>query len=145
MKQASAQKTDTWNGYITRTSLSTPPAEPSIPRLSNTPYMYDGINWNSTRIHTWLKASTLTQANHLGKQPVNVPIADGNMPDPYDSFHSNVPDATTGVLYVWALGGDVWALNITNGAIFWSGAPINFTDQQAPIPIWNLPNLGLLR
>ena len=43
------------------------------------------------------------------------------MPNTYDEFDfETVPDTTTGVLYVWALGGDVWAVNMANGDIIWS-------------------------
>jgi hypothetical protein len=52
---------------------------------------------------------------------LDVKMADGHMPNSYDSFDfETTPDATTGVLYVWALGGDVWAVNMTNGNIIWS-------------------------
>jgi outer membrane protein assembly factor BamB len=52
-------------------------------------------------------------------------MADGNMPNTYDEFYFvTVPDSSTGVLYVYAFGGDVWAVNMTNGNVIWSWSTI---------------------
>ena len=51
-------------------------------------------------------------------------------------------DTTTGVLYVWALGGDVWAVNMTNGKIIWSwstvqvNGPAGTETPYGIYPLW---------
>jgi hypothetical protein len=70
-------------------------------------------------------------------------MADGFMPNQYDSYDfETVPDTATGVLYVWALGGDVWALNMTNGNIMWTwstyqvNGPAGTESPYGIYPIW---------
>jgi hypothetical protein len=46
--------------------------------------------------------------------------ANGATPNSYDVFGiQNVLDTQTGVIFLWGLGGDIWAVNMTNGNIIW--------------------------
>ena len=58
--------------------------------------------------------------------------------DPYDSSGGYQAVAANGVLYTWALGGDVWAINLAKGTILW-----HYTTGSAGVatpygvwPIW---------
>jgi hypothetical protein len=68
--------------------------------------------------------------------------ANGGTPNTYDEFDfNNVVDSTTGVDYWWALGGDVWAVNMTNGNIIWwtdTNALIGSSGTETPYGIWPL-------
>ncbi len=115
---------------------------PAYTRVSNTPTCCDGIyvelNYNSYNMNGFY-ADTGKKA---WESTLNVPMADGNMPNPYDSFGlTTVPDANTGVLYVWGLGGDVWAVNMTNGAIIWSWSTVQLhgpAGTESPYGIYPL-------
>jgi hypothetical protein len=81
---------------------------------------------------------------------LNVKMADGHMPDQYDSFDfETTPDTTTGVLYVWALGGDVWAVNMTNGNIIWTWSTAQANGEagtETPYgiyPLWTFSDEAL--
>ena len=126
-----------------RTSSDTPMLNPSYTRLSNTPSLADGIYVEINQNSYVAEGFNVDTGKSVWTSNLNVPMADGNMPNPYDSFDfETVPDTTTGVLYVWALGGDVWALNITNGAIIWSWStyqlhgPAGTESPYGIYPIW---------
>jgi hypothetical protein len=87
----------------------------------------DGVYVEINQATYDMAAYYLATGKQAWTNTLNVKMADGHMPDQYDSFDfETTPDATTGVLYVWALGGDVWAVNMTNGNIIWS-----FSTAQA--------------
>jgi hypothetical protein len=126
-----------------RTSTDTPMLTPPYTRLSNTPSLTDGIYVEINQNSYLAEGFNVDTGKSVWTSNLNVPMADGSMPNPYDSFDfETVPDATTGVLYVWALGGDVWALNITNGNILWSwstyqiNGPAGTESPYGIYPIW---------
>lgn len=73
---------------------------------------------------------------------LNAPMADGHMPNTYNSFDlETLPDTTTGVLYVWGLGGDVWAVDMTNGHVIWSWSTVQLNGDpgtETPYGIYPL-------
>ncbi|MGZ4850334.1 MAG: outer membrane protein assembly factor BamB family protein [Candidatus Bathyarchaeia archaeon] len=90
-----------------------------------------------------MEAFSLTTGQKVWENSLNVPMSNGHMPNTYDEYgFSSVPDTTHGVLYVWALGGDVWAVNITTGAIIWSFSTVQANGDagtETPygiFPIW---------
>jgi hypothetical protein len=96
-------------------------------RTSNTPSAAAGVYVEINQATYDMEAFSLTTGQKVWENSLNVLMSDGHMPNTYDEFDfETVPDTTTGVLYVWALGGDVWAVNMTNGAIIWS-----FSSAQA--------------
>lgn len=112
-------------------------------RLTNTPSAAAGVYVEINQATYDMAAYSVTTGALVWTNSLNVPMADGNMPNTYDVFDfETVPDATTGVLYVWALGGDVWAVNMTNGNIIWSWSSIQangFAGTETPygiFPIW---------
>jgi len=116
---------------------------PSYTRLSNTPSLAYGIYVEINQNSYLAEGFNVDTGKSVWTSNLNVPMADGNMPNAYDSFDfETVPDPTTGVLYVWALGGDVWALNITNGNILWSwstyqiNGPAGTESPYGIYPIW---------
>jgi hypothetical protein len=64
----------------------------------------------------------------------------GGPPNSYDDFGiQNVVDSTTGVIYLFGLGGDIWAINLANGKVVWQtsttllqGSP----GTETPYGIW---------
>ncbi|MGA2681017.1 MAG: PQQ-binding-like beta-propeller repeat protein [Candidatus Bathyarchaeia archaeon] len=64
----------------------------------------------------------------------------GGPPNSYDDFGiQDVVDSTTGVIYLWGLGGDIWAININTGKMLWQtsttllqGSP----GTETPYGIW---------
>ncbi|HUK84692.1 MAG TPA: hypothetical protein VLU95_02410 [Candidatus Acidoferrum sp.] len=89
-------------------------------RTSNTPSAAAGVYVEINQATYDMEAFSLTTGQKVWENSLNVPMSDGHMPNTYDEYDfETVPDATTGVLYVWALGGDVWAVNMATGAIIW--------------------------
>ena len=81
----------------------------------------DGVYVEINQATYDMAAYSLTTGKEVWTNSLDVLMSDGHMPNNYDSFDfETTPDTTTGVLYVWALGGDVWAVNMTNGKIIWS-------------------------
>ena len=126
-----------------RTSADTPMLNPSYTRLSNTPSCAAGVYVEINQNSYLAEGFNVDTGKSVWTSNLDVPMADGNMPNPYDSFDfETVPDATTGVLYVWALGGDVWALNMTNGNIIWSwstiqaNGPAGTESPYGTYPLW---------
>ncbi|MGA2680871.1 MAG: PQQ-binding-like beta-propeller repeat protein [Candidatus Bathyarchaeia archaeon] len=116
---------------------------PSFTRISNTPSAAAGIYVEINQDSYQMAGYSLTTGQQVWTNSLNVRMADGNMPNQYDSFDfETVPDATTGVLYVWALGGDVWAVNETNGNILWSwstyqiNGPAGTESPYGIYPLW---------
>ena len=67
--------------------------------------------------------------------------ANGGPVNPYDSIGGYQSVIANGVLYLWGLGGDIWAINYANGAILWytntttlSGA----AGANTPYGVWPL-------
>jgi hypothetical protein len=68
--------------------------------------------------------------------------ANGATPNAYDSYGIlDLVDPGTGVLYLWGLGGDIWAINMTNGdQIWWTDTAIlsGPSGTETPYGIWPL-------
>jgi hypothetical protein len=68
--------------------------------------------------------------------------ASGGAPNTYDEYDfNNIVDSTTGIDFWWALGGDVWAINMTNGNILWYTNTITLTGSsgtETPYGVWPL-------
>ena len=116
---------------------------PAYTRISNTPAGCDGvyceINYDSYEIAGY----SLVTGTQLWTTNLNVRMSDGFMPNQYDSYGlTTTPDTTTGVLYIWGLGGDVWAVNMTNGVIMWSwstyqiNGPAGTESPYGTYPLW---------
>ncbi len=64
----------------------------------------------------------------------------GGPPNSYDDYGiQTVVDSTTGIIYLWGLGGDIWAINMNTGKILWQtsttllqGTP----GTETPYGIW---------
>ena len=68
-----------------------------------------------------MQAFSLATGQQVWEKSLNVPMSNGKMPNTYDEYGFRcVPDTTNGILYTWALGGDVWAVDMKNGNILWS-------------------------
>ena len=74
---------------------------------------------------------------------LNVRMADGNMPNTYDAYGLvTIPDSLLNTMYVWGLGGDVWAINLANGDIIWTwstyqiNGPAGTESPYGVYPIW---------
>ncbi len=112
-------------------------------RLTNTPSAAAGVYVEINQATYDMSAFSLTTGTEVWHNTLNVPMADGHMPNTYDVFDfETVPDSTHGVLYVWALGGDVWAVNMTNGNIIWSWSTVQANGDagtETPygiFPLW---------
>jgi len=108
-------------------------------RISNTPTAGDGVYVELNYATLDMVAFSLSTGKQVWTNSLDVKMADGNMPNAYDDFGlSTVPDATTGVLYIWGLGGDVWAVNMTNGNILWTWttSEISQAGTNTPYGIW---------
>jgi hypothetical protein len=112
-------------------------------RVSNTPSATDGVYVELNYATYDMAAYSLTTGKVVWTKTLDVPMSDGQMPNTYDEYNfETVPDATTGVLYVWALGGDVWAVNMTNGDIIWSwstveaNGPAGTETPYGVYPLW---------
>jgi hypothetical protein len=93
---------------------------PAYTRISNTETGCDGIYCELNYDSYEAVGYSLNTGQQLWTTDLNVKMSDGFMPNQYDSYGlSTTVDTTTGVLYVWGLGGDVWAVNMTNGNIMW--------------------------
>jgi putative pyrroloquinoline-quinone binding quinoprotein len=116
---------------------------PAYTRITNTPAGCDGVYVEINQDSYEAAGYSLATGTQLWTANLDVRMADGNMPDQYDAYDfETVPDATTGVLYVWALGGDVWALNMTNGNILWTwstyqiNGPAGTESPYGIYPLW---------
>jgi hypothetical protein len=112
-------------------------------RISNTPSGAAGVYVEINQATYEMAAYSLTTGDLVWTNSLDVKMADGNMPNTYDEYDfETVPDTTTGVLYVWALGGDVWAVNMANGNILWSwstlqaNGPTGIETPYGVYPIW---------
>jgi hypothetical protein len=96
-------------------------------RTSNTPSAAAGVYVEINQATYDAQAFSLTTGKLVWETSLNVTLSNGKYPSDYDEFDfETVPDSTHGVLYAWALGGDIWALNMTNGDILWT-----YTTDQA--------------
>jgi len=132
------------NGQLMWITNRTGGAEnPAYTRITNTPAGCDGVYVEINQDSYEAVGYSLATGAQLWTTNLDVKMADGFMPNQYDSYDfETVPDATTGVLYVWALGGDVWALNMTNGDIIWSwstyqvNGPAGTESPYGIYPLW---------
>ena len=64
----------------------------------------------------------------------------GGPPNSYDDYGiQDVVDSTTGIIYLWGLGGDIWAITLSTGKILWqtSTTLIQGTPgTETPYGIW---------
>jgi hypothetical protein len=112
-------------------------------RVSNTPSAAAGVYVEINQATFDMQAFSLATGKQVWENSLNVPMSNGQMPNTYDEYDfETVPDSTTGVLYAWALGGDVWAVNMTNGDIIWSWSSVQANGDagtETPygiFPIW---------
>jgi outer membrane protein assembly factor BamB len=112
-------------------------------RLTNTPSAAAGVYVIINQATYDMEAYSLTTGKQVWTSTLNVPMYNGKMPNSYDEFDfETVPDSTTGVLYIWGLGGDVWAVNMTNGKIIWSwsteqsNGPAGSETPYGIFPLW---------
>ena len=110
----------------------------------------DGVYVDINQATYQMAAYYLTTGKLAWTNTLDVKMSDGHMPDQYDEFDfETTPDATTGVLYVWGLGGDVWAVNMTNGAIIWSWSTVEANGAagtETPYgiyPLWTFSDEAL--
>ncbi|HMK94668.1 MAG TPA: hypothetical protein VK536_04625 [Candidatus Limnocylindrales bacterium] len=68
--------------------------------------------------------------------------ANGAPPNPYDEYGiQTLVDTQTAVMFFWGLGGDVWAVNMTNGNIIWWTSTTKLTGSpgsETPYGTWPL-------
>ena len=96
-------------------------------RTSNTPSAAAGVYVEINHATYDAQAFSLTTGKLVWEKSLNITLSNGQYPNDYDEFGiETVPDSTHGVLYAWGLGGDVWAINMTNGDILWT-----YTTGQA--------------
>jgi PQQ-like domain len=81
---------------------------------------------------------------NTGKQVwQNTLTVNGETPNSYDVFGIQaIVDPSHGIIYLWGLGGDIWAVDMSNGNIIWStstttlqGTP-GYETPYAVWPIW---------
>ena len=77
-----------------------------------------------------------------GKQQWTIPLPN---PNPYNSIGGYQADIANGMMYIWGLGGDIYAVNLLTGAILWQtntvalhGDPGTNTPYGV-WPIWTFP------
>jgi hypothetical protein len=94
-------------------------------RTTWTPSAANGVYVEINQVTYDMVAYSLQTGKQVWTSTLNKPMSDGNMPNTYDEFYFvTVPDSSTGVLYAYAFGGDVWAINMTNGNVIWSWSTI---------------------
>jgi outer membrane protein assembly factor BamB len=98
-----------------------------------------------------MAAYSIQTGKQVWTSTLNKPMADGHLPNPYDVFYiDTIPDTSTGILYVWGFGGDVWAVNMTNGNIIWSwrtiqaNGPAGTETPYGIYPLWIWTGSGVL-
>jgi hypothetical protein len=83
----------------------------------------------SLQTGTLLWTTTLTTAN-------------GGAPNTYDEYGvTGIGDSTNGILYLWGLGGDVWALDSSTGKVLWytnTETLVGGSGTETPYGIWPL-------
>jgi hypothetical protein len=74
---------------------------------------------------------------------LNVKMADGNSLNTYDAYGLvTLADPLLNTMYVWGVGGDVWAVNMANGNIIWTwstyqiNGPAGTESPYGVYPIW---------
>jgi hypothetical protein len=111
-------------------------------RISNTPGAGDGVYVELNYATLAAIAFSLSTGQEAWTSSLDVKMSDGNMPSGFDDFGLNgVVDQATGVFYIWGFGGDVWALNMTNGNIIWTWqtseiAPAGANTPYGVWPLW---------
>ena len=72
----------------------------------------------------------------------NTLTVNGATPNSYDEYGIlNMVDPETGVEFFWGLGGDIWAISLTNGTQLWSTsteALVGPSGTETPYGIWPL-------
>ncbi|MGA2681107.1 MAG: PQQ-binding-like beta-propeller repeat protein [Candidatus Bathyarchaeia archaeon] len=84
-----------------------------------------------------------TTGQQVWTSNLNVKMADGNSLNTYDAYGLvTLPDSLLNTMYVWGLGGDVWAVNMANGNILWTwstyqiNGPAGTESPYGVYPIW---------
>ncbi len=64
----------------------------------------------------------------------------GTVPNAYDAYGiQDLVNAQTGVIYLWGLGGDIWAVNIATGKVLWQAsttALVGGSGLETPYGTW---------
>jgi len=101
--------------------------------------IYVETNQNTFKMAAYSDAT----GTQLWTTNLDVPLADGNMPNTYDAYGLvTIPDSLLNTMYVWGLGGDVWAVNLTDGSIIWIwstyqiNGPAGTESPYGTYPIW---------
>jgi hypothetical protein len=110
-------------------------------RITNTPTAGDGVYVELNYATLGAIAFSLQTGQEAWTSSLDVKMSDGNMPSAFDDFGLNgVVDQSNGVFYIWGFGGDVWALNMTNGHIIWTWQTSQISNAEANTPygVWPL-------
>ena len=112
----------------------------------NTPYTRftvcagDGVYIEINLATLVMAAYSLSTGQPAWTGSLSVKMPDGNMPNTYDEYGiGTLVDTATGVAYLWGLGGDVWAVNMTNGNVIWTGVHVQANGPagtETPYGIW---------
>ena len=79
-----------------------------------------------------------------GKQAWQITLTgpSGGVPNAYDAYGiQDLVNAKTGVITLWGLGGDIWAINITNGKVIWQTSTVLLaggSGLETPYGTWPL-------
>ncbi len=112
-------------------------------RISYSPSAAVGVYVDINQVTLDMVAYSLQTGKQVWTGTLNKPMANGNLPNQYDTFYLNtVADTSAGVLYVIGFGGDVWAVNMTKGDIIWSwstvqaNGPAGTETPYGIYPLW---------
>ena len=101
--------------------------------------IYCEMNQNTFKV----AAYSDTTGEQVWTTDLNVKLADGNMPNSYDSYGLvSIANPELNRLFIWGLGGDVWALDMSNGNITWTwstyqiNGPAGTESPYGIYPIW---------
>ena len=86
-------------------------------------------------IATKTHSKPLAMLKKTGKQIWQITLTgtNGGPPNSYDDYGiQDVVDSTTGIIYLWGLGGDIWAISMNNGTVIMA----NLNNSIAGHP-WN--------
>ncbi|MGA3111798.1 MAG: PQQ-binding-like beta-propeller repeat protein [Candidatus Bathyarchaeia archaeon] len=107
------------------------------------PAATNGIYVETNQNTFQMAAYSDTTGQQVWTTNLNVRMADGNMPNTYDAYGLvTIPDSLMNTMYVWGLGGDVWAINLANGNIIWTwstyqiNGPAGTESPYGVYPIW---------
>jgi len=82
---------------------------------------------------------SLNTGKQVWQKTLTVNGATANTYDVYGI--QDIVDPTIGVIYLWGLGGDIWAVNMTNGNIIWATTTTDLqgsSGYETPYAVWPL-------